>query len=551
MAYEEPTNIYTNNELECITDSNTIACDIVIRGEYIKTLGVVTKINGSLGFSESTIEKLGNLKEVTGNFWISSRTVYSNLTSLQKVETIGGDLQLRYSNIKELGSLKRVGGKLTLRDTPIKSFDSLKYVGGDLYLPKRLENEIDISNIEVKGKVRFWNDSKSRIKAIPKNQLGLKTFDGHIPLWKHKYVHSFKEIAGCDLHQKRFYKQFKQHFLKGEYIDLKGNDNYSLILLYDLVENNCLDIDNLLRYFKNLEEYYPKTKGYTNTAIIQKLERQNNYKKAWSFRRRNGYIPIDTIVKYEFNLQKQLIDGELLTILGGYTHLTEFGQNNIQEIKLYATAEIDKYVEDKGKPFFDLFFKDGKPLTENQEFYKDFFISESEYEFYKKIDDSQKGAKFPVGIPHIVEKAILNQFRIILKKAEDSYRESIGMPKVGEGWISETELFYKISNHFSVDAVIHHASPKWLGRQHLDIYIPEYKIAIEYQGAQHYEPIDFFGGQEAFEKTVERDKRKKQLCEKNNCILIYVEKGYDLNELLLKITEMKTLHNRGNRCTSI
>lgn len=550
MPYEEPTNIYTNNELVSIANLNTIACDIVIRGEYIKNLGEITKINGSLGFSESTIEKLGNLKEVTGNFWISSRTVYSNLTSLQKLEIIGGDLQLRYSNIKELGSLKRVGGKLTLRDTPIKSLGSLKYVGGDLYLPKRLENEIDISNIEVKGKVRFWNDSKSRIKAIPKNQLGLKTFDGHIPFWKHKYIHSFKEITECDLDQKHFYKQFKQHFLKGEYIDLKGNDNYSFILLYDLVENNSLEIDNLLRHFKNLEKYYPKTKGYTNTAIIQKLEYHKDFEKAWDFRRRNGYIPISTIVKYESRLQRQLVDGDLLSMLGGYTHLTDFGQDNIQEIKSYATTEIDKYVEDKGKPFFDLFLKDGKPLTENQEFYKDFFISESEYEFYKKIDDSQKGAKFHIGIPHIVEKAILNQFRVILKNAEDSYRESIGMPKVGEGWISETELFYKISNHFSEDDLIHHASPKWLGRQHLDIYFTEYKIAIEYQGAQHYEPIDFFGGQEAFEKTVERDERKKQLCEKNNCHLIYVEKGYDLNEVLYKISEIKTLHNSGNRCTT-
>ncbi|GAK75671.1 hypothetical protein JCM19296_1263 [Nonlabens ulvanivorans] len=59
---------------------------------------------------------------------------------------------------------------------------------------------------------------------------------------------------------------------------------------------------------------------------------------------------------------------------------------------------------------------------------------------------------------------------MILKQAEDLYREEIGMPKVGEGWISETELFYKISDYFKEDEVVHHASPKWLGRQHLDIY---------------------------------------------------------------------------------
>src|SRR5690606_31870490 len=109
------------------------------------------------------------------------------------------------------------------------------------------------------------------------------------------------------------------------------------------------------------------------------------------------------------------------------------------------------------------------------------------------------------------------------------------------GWISETELFYRISDYVKDDKVIHHASPKWLGRQHLDIYLPKLNIAIEYQGAQHYEPIEFFGGQEAFERTVERDQRKKQLCEKHKCFLIYVEKGYDLEEIIKTIEGIKSI----------
>lgn len=134
-------------------------------------------------------------------------------------------------------------------------------------------------------------------------------------------------------------------------------------------------------------------------------------------------------------------------------------------------------------------------------------------------------------MPHVVEKAILNQFRVILKQAEDLYREDIGMPKIGEGWISETELFYKISESFPEYKVINHASPKWLGMQHLDIYFPEFNIGIEYQGIQHYKAIDFFGGQEGFEKTIERDKRKRLLCKENNCNLILVDEGYDFENV--------------------
>ena len=96
-----------------------------------------------------------------------------------------------------------------------------------------------------------------------------------------------------------------------------------------------------------------------------------------------------------------------------------------------------------------------------------------------------------------------------------------GLPKIGEGWISETRLFYAIKEAFDFTIVLHHASPGWLGLQHFDIFIPEFSIAIEYQGIQHSKPIDFFGGEEAFIKNKERDERKKQLCALNNCTLIY------------------------------
>ena len=32
----------------------------------------------------------------------------------------------------------------------------------------------------------------------------------------------------------------------------------------------------------------------------------------------------------------------------------------------------------------------------------------------------------------------------------------------------------------------------WLGRQSLDFYLPDYNIAIECQGSQHFEPNEFF-----------------------------------------------------------
>ena len=61
----------------------------------------------------------------------------------------------------------------------------------------------------------------------------------------------------------------------------------------------------------------------------------------------------------------------------------------------------------------------------------------------------------------------------------------------------------------------------WLGRQSLDFYLPEYNIAIECQGEQHYKPIKHFGGIKTYNYTIKRDEKKKLLCEKNNIILLY------------------------------
>lgn len=55
----------------------------------------------------------------------------------------------------------------------------------------------------------------------------------------------------------------------------------------------------------------------------------------------------------------------------------------------------------------------------------------------------------------------------------------------------------------------------------LDFYLPDYNIAIECQGGQHYAPFDIFGGEEDFKNTVERDKIKKELCEEHGIPILY------------------------------
>jgi very-short-patch-repair endonuclease len=59
---------------------------------------------------------------------------------------------------------------------------------------------------------------------------------------------------------------------------------------------------------------------------------------------------------------------------------------------------------------------------------------------------------------------------------------------------------------------------EWLKRQTLDFYLPQYNIAIECQGRQHFTDNNFF---ELFEVIKERDERKRKLCEEHGIKLLY------------------------------
>jgi hypothetical protein len=121
---------------------------------------------------------------------------------------------------------------------------------------------------------------------------------------------------------------------------------------------------------------------------------------------------------------------------------------------------------------------------------------------------------------------------------ENALRQIFNLPKIGEGWISETNLYYEIKEHFTSEIVLQHGRPNWLGKQHLDIWLPKRNVGVEYQGDQHFYPIDFFGGKKALVKNKARDKRKRELCEQNGCGLVHVLPGYELKDVLTEIERL-------------
>ena len=62
---------------------------------------------------------------------------------------------------------------------------------------------------------------------------------------------------------------------------------------------------------------------------------------------------------------------------------------------------------------------------------------------------------------------------------------------------------------------------KWLKKQHLDFFLPEYNVAIECQGEQHFVSFRFEKDNKNLLLRKKRDELKKKLCEENNIRLIY------------------------------
>ena len=67
-----------------------------------------------------------------------------------------------------------------------------------------------------------------------------------------------------------------------------------------------------------------------------------------------------------------------------------------------------------------------------------------------------------------------------------------------------------------------------------DFYVPQCNTCIEYQGIQHYKPVERFGGEEQFIIQQKHDMIKKEYCAKNNINLIEIPYWYNTDD---KISE--------------
>jgi len=354
----------------------------------------------------------------------------------------------------------------------------------------------------------FWQSKKEPLKEAPE-------FSSYFPT-----------VSMLNDEQSRFYRDLRRNLAKHVVIDIEQNISYIFCYCYELLSSNDLrKVHDEMVFLSNAYASHKKLEWYCSYWSIDALIGMGQLMRALTECKplpldRSGSLRTDTLLSIRHKLKLRVAGRDAFTIDG--PKVTSYARKYLGEVCgfldailesqfLHGEDIISNWISTYNVDYRPFYMFSGSPACRPTEALNDYWFSRT--------------------------MPVLADCRRMTREAENTFREERGIPKIGEGWIAETELYYKVKQAFPHWNVVHHARPEWLGGQHLDIYIEQARVAIEYQGSQHFTPIAFFGGEAAYQKTRARDKRKKRLCGENGLLLIYAQQGYRLEDLLRRISD--------------
>lgn len=98
-------------------------------------------------------------------------------------------------------------------------------------------------------------------------------------------------------------------------------------------------------------------------------------------------------------------------------------------------------------------------------------------------------------------------------------------------WLENNNIVYETQKRITIEG--HNLS--------IDFYLPEYDLYIEYNGEQHYKKVNYFGGEEKFQKQLLNDKLKRQMLKSS-----LLEIPYTYFENLEEVLESSTTIPKGS-----
>ena len=338
----------------------------------------------------------------------------------------------------------------------------------------------------------------------------------------------YPAFDGMDRSQKRFYKHFRTSVMRGNFVDVDGQISYIFCYAYELIAQT--DLKKSFSSLTGLADLYAnetKVKDYLNgwaadCAIL--LEDFDAVLRILPIPRLGttwGLIA-DKHLSVKLVQQVPPSSRELVAVIG--PKVTKYGREHLEDVERYLDVHLD-----------ELSSKDDNLIAS---WIQEFQIHKTPFHPFNGVPGSLREHQGFTSYHFSNSEKFRSYVAGLIRQAENVLRIEKGLPRVGEGWVSETHLFYQLKEALAEYHVQQYARPSWLGRQHLDIYIPDLSIAVEFQGEQHDRLIEFFGGQEAFEQNQKRDKKKRNACKKNGVTLIEVRKGYDIEALINEIRSM-------------
>ena len=117
------------------------------------------------------------------------------------------------------------------------------------------------------------------------------------------------------------------------------------------------------------------------------------------------------------------------------------------------------------------------------------------------------------------ERFHLQQLQVS-RAVENIVRSRLRMKPMNYPSAGESTLYGIIRRMFPNEPAYRCCRPRFLKGMELDIYLPRQNLALEYQGEQHYQKVEHWGGEAAFTRLVDRDQKKQDLCKANGITLV-------------------------------
>jgi hypothetical protein len=356
-------------------------------------------------------------------------------------------------------------------------------------------------------------------KKKPESESGPPT-DTDVPEFSFMVFFGYEKLKEyMNAEQREFYQGFRRRWMSGDAQGAGTQLSYVFCLAFDLIEAG--DVSQTERELGRLISVYgnnEKIRRYFSVWRADALASIGRYADALEIYPEinlgsREFHGTSYLLNLKLNSNISISARDVLTLFGPY--VTGYVREKLEAVSLYLEAALAERAVHDGS------------ILEHWASHRD----TTRMFFHSPLFAGFEGYDFGAS-------GYVRQYCVALtREAENAVRDDGGIPRVGEGWLGETRLFYEIRDAFSEHLVVRHARPKFLRQQHLDVFIPELMVALEYQGAQHDQPVEFFGGVEAFQRTQERDSRKRRLCEANGVRLIEVRPYYQLADLLISISQ--------------